>query len=306
MGKTGVLTSYTMRLNSQSLNVPVSVALLSIALAFSWQYAVVYTTFQGNWTALFCAGDHYSRPLEIQHREYVFKGSAGYDGQFYQLIAHDPIFKHHYDGFIDAPRLRYRRILMPGLAYLVAAGQAAMIDPAYIAVCWFFIGLGTFCLSQLAVDAGRQAFCGLLFLITPATLVAIERMTVDISLTALCLACLLAARKQRWLLLWFTLAGAMLSKETGVLAIIAVVVWLAKQRRFRLAVALSSSLLPAVAWYQFVQNHTSGDYNMSGFGLVSPFFVALTLPLDSGILPLVFRVATIAAVAGFLCAGISI
>jgi hypothetical protein len=278
--------------------------LLSVALAFSWQYAVVHTAFHGNWTALFCAGDRFRRPPEIQQREYVFQGSTGYDGQFYQLIAHDPIFQHHYDGFVDAPRLRYRRILMPGLANLVAAGRAAWIDPAYIAVCWFFTGLGTFCLSQLAIDAGRPALWGLLFLITPATLMAIERMTVDIALTALCLACLVAARRRRWLLLWFTLAGAMLSKETGVLAIAAVVVWLARQRNFRLAAALGSSLLPAIVWYAFVQTHTGGDYHPSSLKWGSPFFAVLKLPLEPGMVALLFRIATIVAVAGMLWAAI--
>jgi len=281
-----------------------AVALLATVLSVSWQWTVVHTAFQGNWTALFCAGDRFSRPPEIQDREYVFDGSAGYDGQFYQLIAHDPLLQRHYDGFIDAPRLRYRRILMPGLACLLVGGRPGSIDAAYIAVCWLFVGLGTFCLAQLAADAGRSVWWGLLFLITPATLMALDRMTVDIALTALAAASLLAARKRRWLLLWIALAGAMLSRETGVLAIVAVALWLARQGKFRLAAALSSSVLPAIAWYVFVQRHTAGDYSTSGFRFVSPFFAVLTLPLDPGRIPLIFRIATVAAVAGLLWAAI--
>ena len=94
----------------------------------------------------------------------------------------------------------------------------------------------------------------------------------------------------------------MLSKETGVLAIVAVMVWLSRQKRYRLAAALGSSLLPAIAWYLYVQNHTVKDYATSGFRLLSPFFVSFTLPLERGIVPLVFRVAMVIAVAGMLWA----
>jgi hypothetical protein len=91
-----VARHYTIRLNAHSpFFRSASVAFLSIALAFSWQWVVVHTAFQGNWTALFCAGDYFSRPPEMQHSEYVFKGSTGFDGQFYQLIAHDPLLRRH-------------------------------------------------------------------------------------------------------------------------------------------------------------------------------------------------------------------
>jgi hypothetical protein len=279
-----------------------AVALLAVFLAFSWQWAVVHAAFQGNWTALFCAGDRFSRPPEIQYREFVFNGIAGYDGQFAQVIAHDPMLLRHYDAFVDAPRLRYRRILMPGLAYVLAAGQPGLIDAAYIAVCLLFIALGTFCLARLAAGAGRSEWWGLLFLITPATLTGIERMTVDISLAALALASLLAARNQRWLLLWFALAGAMLSKETGVFVVIAVVVWLARQQQFRRAALFSSSLLPALAWYIFIQTHTTVDYNDFQFRFVMAFFSTLTSPLAPGMVAVIFRTATLAAVLGLLWA----
>jgi hypothetical protein len=280
------------------------VAFLAVALAFCWQWGAVHAAYNGNWTALFWAGDRFVRPPEIHQHEYVFHETPGYDGQFYQLIAHDLFLQRGYDAFVDAPRLRYRRILMPALANLFAAGQSGMIDPAYIAVCWLFVALGTFCLAQLAADAGRSVWWGLLFLLTPATLVGIERMTVDISLTALAAAALLAARRQRWLLLWLALASAMLSKETGVLLILAVVFWLMRQRKFSLAAALCSSVLPAIAWYVFVQSHTHGDYSTSGFGFITPFFVLLTLPIDPGIVQVIFRIATLAAVIGMLWAAV--
>ncbi len=278
-------------------------ALLAVALSIGWQLVVVRAAYQGNWTGLFCAGDYFTRPPLIQQHEYTFHSSFGYDGQFYQLIAHDPLLHSHYQTFIDAPRLRYRRILVPALASLFAAGNPARIDAAYIIVCWLFIGLGTFCLAQLAAAGGSSVWWGLLFLATPATLLGIERMTVDFALAACVAAALLTAQRQHWLLLWFALAGAMLAKETGVLAIAAVFVWLVRQKKFPLAAQLTTSLLPSIAWYVFVSSRTAGDYSTSGFQFTA-FFSLLTLPIDPGILSLVFRLASITAVVGLLWAAI--
>lgn len=280
---------------------PRAVTLLSVILAVSWQWALVHVAYNGNWTSLFCAGDQFTRPAEIQIHEYLFNG-PGYDGQFYQLIAHDPLFARHYDTFIDAPRLRYRRILVPGLAYLLAAGNQPLIDWAYFSVYLLLVALGTWCLAKLACAEGRSALWGFLFLITPATLVGLERMTVDTALAALAVASLLAARAQRWLLLWLSLAGAMLAKETGILLIAAVVIWLARQRKYRLAAALSSSLLPVAAWYLFVQSHATRDLSLSDFSLFTAYLASLQPPLNPGVLPIVFRVTTLAAVAAILWA----
>jgi hypothetical protein len=280
---------------------PRRVTLLSVILAVSWQWALVHLAYNDNWTSLFCAGDQFTRPAEIQSHEYLFNG-PGYDGQFYQLIAHDPVFTRHYDTFIDAPRLRYRRILVPGSAYLLAAGNQSLIDWTYFTNYLLLVALGTWCLAKLACTEARSALWGFLFLITPATLVGLERMTVDTALAALALAALLAARAQRWLLLWLSLAGAMLAKETGILLIAAVVLWLARQGKYRLAAALSSSLLPVAAWYLFVQSHATRDLSLSDFSLFTAYLASLQPPLNPGVLPIVFRFATLAAVAAILWA----
>jgi hypothetical protein len=288
-------TTNDVRLSYSSFLIPVS----TVLLAFLWQLSLVHLVFGGNWTALFCAGDQFSRPPEIAEYEYVFKNSAGYDGQFYQLIAHDPLLTRHYDRFIDAPRLRCRRILIPGLAYVLGAGQDVWIDWAYLVVCWLAIGIGTFCLAELAAADGRSRFWGLLFLVTPATLIAIERMTVDIGITALCLAALLAARRQSWRLLWITLAAASLCKETGLIAIFAAVIWLMRQQKNRLALAIAASVLPALAWYAYVHSHTSGDFGTSDFAFLTAFFASLT-PLQPGVIRLLIRISTLGAVFGML------
>jgi hypothetical protein len=228
----------------------------------------------------------------------------GYDGQFYQLIAHDPLLARHYDRYIDAPRLRYRRILVPGLAHLLAAGRSAWIDQTYFTVSLLFVGLGVFAMAQLATREQRSTLWGLLFLIAPATLTTLERMTVDASLAALSLSSLLAARAQRWFLLWLSLAGSALSKETGLLVPVAVMVWLVRQKKLRLAAVLSSSILPVAAWDIFVQTHTTGEYSTSDFHFITAYFASVATPLNPGFMPIAFGAATVAAVVAILWASV--
>ena len=275
-------------------------SLLAVAVVILCQFVLVRTSYDGNWTALFCAGDQFNRPPEIAAGEHVFRGSTGYDGQFYLLIAHDPVFLRRYDRFIDVPRLRYRRILVPAMAFLLGAGRSDYIAWGYFVVCWCLVGLGTFCLARLAEGEGRSAIWGLLFLVSPATLSMIERMTIDFALTALTLAVLLAARLQRFLPLWFALTAAALSKETGVLVIIGAVVWLVRRHQNGLAAAVGSSVLPMVAWYAYVQSRTTGDYPTSDFGFLSAYFASFGSPVDAGFIPRAMRAATGMAVIGCL------
>jgi len=282
-------------LRSSSLIRSGIVAIAAIAAVVLIQWFIVHKSFQGNWTALFVAGDRLKRPPEIQEKEYVHKSSFGYDGQHYQVIAHDPWLSRHYDRFIDAPRFRYRRILMPGLAYLLAAGQSRYIDRAFFLVCWLLIGLGTFCLARLAVHEGRSPAWGLLFLAVPATLSTIERMTPDMGAAALLLVVLLAIREERWTAAWLALAASALSKETGILVIVAAVVWLVRDRKLRLAATIATSVLPAIIWNLYLQWHTAPEHGFAPLGFITPFFASFAWPGSFGTAG-AFRIASMAAV----------
>jgi len=84
---------------------------------------------------------------------YEFAGAAGWDGQWYHAIAHDPLLRRGTAPFIDSARLRYRRILVPALAFLLAAGNDAFIDPAYRLTLLLFLALGAAWLARLAMAA---------------------------------------------------------------------------------------------------------------------------------------------------------
>ncbi|HEV8146815.1 MAG TPA: hypothetical protein VGP79_10555 [Bryobacteraceae bacterium] len=91
------------------------------ALVLTWQALTVRYSYGGNWSGLFCTGSRMPFPSELAHENiYVFPNSSGYDGQAYHYVAHDPWFQRGLANYIDAPRLRTRRILVPALAWLVA------------------------------------------------------------------------------------------------------------------------------------------------------------------------------------------
>ena len=66
------------------LGVALSVALSAAVLILGWQALAVEYVYDGNWTALFCTGDHFPIPPRFQQGTYVFSGTEGYDAAFYR------------------------------------------------------------------------------------------------------------------------------------------------------------------------------------------------------------------------------
>lgn len=249
---------------------PALAGLLAAALALGWLGLVVRYTFDGNWTAWFCTGGNLAQPgaLASEHI-YIFPAISGYDSQFYHYVAHDPLFHRGLDRYINAPRLRYRRILVPGLAFLAAAGHDRWIDPALIAVNLLFVFAGAYWLSRYAASHGRHPAWGALFLLTPAVLVSLDRLTVDLALTALCVGFALYALEKRSPALYLVLLLAPLARETGLLLTGAYCIALVLERRFRAALLFATSAIPALAWYIFVQRHTV-PYDSGGWFVPIP------------------------------------
>lgn len=183
-------------------------ALVAVLLVLAWQTLTVHANYAGNWTGLFCTGRLVRAPDSLAPATWRDASSRGYDGQYYRFIAHDPFLRLGTAAYLDAPLLRSRRILVPLLAWVVAGGRQELVDIAYVLVVAAFIFGGVYWLGGLMVEQRRHAACGLLFLAVPATIVSIDRMTVDVALAALtaCFAYQLTAGRERGL--WFTLAAA--------------------------------------------------------------------------------------------------
>jgi hypothetical protein len=246
--------------------------LFAVVLVAAWQWATVTANYRGNWTALFCTGalQRHPPPVGAEH-VYLFANSAGYDGQFYRLIAHDPLLRSDLKTYVDDARLRYRRILIPLLAYGLALGRSQLIEPAYELVCLLGIGLGVYWSCRFAQQVQLPAAWGMVFLLMPAIPITADRMVVDAGPAALT-AAFLCYRQSPWKL-FAVLMCAALARETGVLLILAYCAYLLWRREIRMAGVFLLSGLPALAWYCYVQGRTPST--SLGLSLV-PFSSVLT------------------------------
>ena len=230
-------------------------ALLVCGAAVGWQAAVAHFDYGGNWTAFFRIGTYAPLPPAEEGENFYRFPSGGYDGQYYRLIARDPLLLHDTSSYINAPRLRYSRILVPALAWIAALGRPAAVTRTYFAVVILFLGLGAYWLSRYAVLAGRSAWWGAAFLLVPAALISIDRLTVDIALAALTIGFALYWRGGPLWKLYLVLLFATLAKETGVLLLAAYCFHAIFGKHWVRAAAMGSAGIPAAIWCIYVRLH---------------------------------------------------
>ncbi len=230
------------------------VALVATLLASCWLSFKVVHHYRGAFAGMFYIGADAPMPPELDADMHRVRDPWGYDGQYYHLIAHDPLMRRGFDRYLDNARLRWRRIGVPAMAWLVAAGNDALVDPAYLAIQLLFVFLGTYWLSRLTGNSPA----GLAFLLIPATLVSLDRMTVDLPLAAIVIGILLFA-ESAGLPLWLLLIAAPLVRETGIVLTVAVVIHAILTRRSGIAVHTALTAIPALAWWMYVHAHTPPD-----------------------------------------------
>ncbi len=229
-----------------------------VALALAAQTFTVYRNFGGDWTALFVTSAERDLPLGL--RAYRFHSTGGYDGQFYRALAHDPLLRRIDPSFFDAPELRWRRILTPSLAHVLALGRPGWIDGAYLAVTLAFLGLGVLWSARLCGSLGRPRMLGAaMFAALPAAGISLERMTIDMGLAALAVGFAYLARQPRGPAFWAVVALAPLARETGaVLPLACAGDALARREPRQLAAAVLAGL-PGLAWFAWVRLQVGPD-----------------------------------------------
>jgi hypothetical protein len=259
-------------------------AAVAAALALIWLIADVELVDAGHLSGLFYTGANAALPPAISDYTYRVRDEHGYDGEFYYLIAHDPLNQRGFLAYVDTPRYRWRRIGLPGLAHLLAFGSDDWVDSVYVALQLVFVLLGAYWLAAYAQHNRRNAAWGVAFLLIPAVAVSLDRMTVDLPLAAISVALLLyAARGESSWPAYAALAAAPLFRETGILLILAWCVFWIVRRNLRNAFFGAVCALPALAWWLYVALHTTGDQTglLGGFpfqGLVAWTIHALSSP----------------------------
>ena len=296
------------RSSAGATRLSLATAALAVFCALLWQSASVHCNYAGNWSALFCTGGIQRVPPDLAAGTYRFQHPYGYDGQFYRYIAHDPLFRKGYSAFIDDARLRYRRLLVPMLAWVLAAGRPQWIDFTFIAVVLASIGMGVYWSSRYAVLHRRHPGWGLVFLLLPATLSSMDRMLVDATLAALFAGFLVAAEQRSERTLYILCLLACLTRETGFLIAGACVLYRLIERRYAAAAWFASATVPALAWYGFVALHTapsqaSNIVTWPLLGLLRRLFTIRSDPVLGTALQAIDALAVLGLLASFVLAG---
>ncbi|MBA3975089.1 MAG: hypothetical protein C0504_12840 [Candidatus Solibacter sp.] len=216
--------------------------------ALLWQAAAVHTRFGGNWTSLYYSGELFSVPAELEAGTYRHGGSAGYDGQFYRMVAHDPLGLKRWTQHFDAESYRRRRIAVPAIAWALGMGQPRLIDISYIATIHLLIAAGVLLLGRLAESYGRHPGWGMAFLLYPASLSGVARLMPDLGLGVSICGYLLWRRERRWWA-WAMLAFACLNRELGLLLVAAAAGQAVWRRRWSLGALWATAAVPAIAWW---------------------------------------------------------
>jgi hypothetical protein len=280
------------------------IGVAAAALLFAWQILTVHYNYGGNWTALYMIGAGNPVPPSIAgERLYIFTNSY-YDGQSFHLMAHDPWMRRNTPSQLEIAPFRYGRILVPALAWALAFGRDRWVDSAYFTVILAFAFLGSYWLAMYAARESLSPAWGLSFILSPATLTSIDRMTVDIALVALCAAFALYADGDvesgmdgaRWKVsgsqwkLTLVLACALLTRETGWLLFAAYEVYLVARRRFADVLLTSVAAIPAVVWNLYIAArvgaaptppHVLGWIPLAGF--IDRFMHAASYNLSPGL-----------------------
>ena len=242
---------------------PFRVGLLCVALEAAVMWFGVTAHHDGDWTALFCTGALRPQPPAFSAEHiYLFPNATGYDGQFYHYLAHDPLPQGDIPRFMDNARLRYRRILAPLAAHLLALGQTQWVHTAFFAMLLAAAGAGGYWLAQWFILQGQSAWFGLSFAALPPILIAANRATIDAWLAAFCVAYLIYASKSAWRC-YLVLLCAALIRETGVLLTAGHVLYCLTTRQWRSAVVYGSAVLPALFWWQYVARHVPHTAELS-------------------------------------------
>lgn len=233
------------------------VAAAAAVIALGAEWSIARSSFEGNWTGLFHTGRHYAIQGALPgERIALSPGNEGYDGQFYHAMAHDPFLKKGLADRFDAPRLRYRRILVPLLGWIAGRVDPRWTDPALHAVNIGFIALGAYWAAILALRAARSPWWGLGTLVSPAVLIGMPRFLVDLPVQSLALGCLVYAGRSPWAL-YAILAAAPLVRDTGALLAIGWCAYLAWKRQWKLAVLYATAGIPVSLWWLYVQTRTA-------------------------------------------------
>ena len=258
-----------------------STFLFLLVLTAGYQFLYCHLLPDGDLTSLFFSGALRTHPPELERSGYRYQNSTGYDGQMYRTLAHDPLSRKGYWKYLDDPRLRARRILIPAMAGLLGGSSISAVDFWYVAVTDILMALGGLWFVRLAERCCSRLAAVILYSLIPAIIASTDRMVLDGPAVAGFLAVWLFLRERRMTLLFAVLALLPLIRETGLLITVGAGIVFFRSREYRRLALAAMTTIPALLWWSFVAAHTpaSGAGSLLSVPLV-PQIVRLFTPVS--------------------------
>jgi hypothetical protein len=245
------------------------IVLATIALAAIWPLA--WAREGGDVTALLGIGS--SGPARALLEREVGHGteflSKGHDGQQFYAVARHPLDPSAASSYLDEPAYRYRRILFPALAWVVAPHGGRVMAFAFAGISLLGVGLGAWALQR---RPGTAPWVPLLLAVNPGIIAALWLSLADALATGLVLAAFAAAYTRRLLPTVVLLVLAALPRETSLHAAVALACAPGLSTRARAVTVLAPSAV-LCAWMLYVGHAldtslTGGSSQQLSFPLV--------------------------------------
>jgi hypothetical protein len=240
---------------------------------------------KGRISRFILVGRHFVTPGQLPHGIAV-SPTYGYDGQFYYRLALDPLNFHSTAyGITMDHTYRFMRIGYPALTWLVSLGQHLAVPVMLVVVNIAAIGAMGFLGGIFARQAGRHALVGLLLPGYFGLITSLSRDTAEPLAAACLLGGLLAVRARRPALAALLLAYGALTRETVMVAVVAIAVVrvagiIRGQHPARLGRDDLPWLVPTVVFlaWQVVLKATTGSFTLladGGRNAGAPFIAPL-------------------------------
>ena len=174
------------------------------------------------------------------------QGTEGYDGQFAYYIARDPLggWRH-----CDVPAYRYQRILYPMLSWLLALGRPTLVPWTLILVNLAALAAGTWFTERLVTSHGVSGWYALAYGLYGGLMAGLRLDLTEPLAYGLVQGGLWAWAEERNGLGAGLLALAALAKETALIAVAGLLLYLLVKGRWQEGLRLGLSTVPPfLAW----------------------------------------------------------
>jgi len=183
--------------------------------------------------------------------------SPGFDGQFFLVIAKDPLIGPGTVVALDSPLIRARRIGFPLAAWLLSHVTGGAASALLVVVALSSLAVVWLLQASAARDLVHPAFCLAVPLALPFVL-SMELVTCEVMAAALLVAGAAAEKRRMPLLAATLIAAACLTKEVAVVAVLSFMVSHLCRGKLGRSAIYAAATVPLALWNVYVAGSLGG------------------------------------------------